>query len=154
VASKSLARRPGGQPGNVSAAKSPSRSWLRRRVLIRPEDRPVLAMARRLGEALESDKPNASQAERLLIGNVVNASILLNLALSEIGDRGPYYDDANTGSRVESPALKACSRFLAELRGSLVALGLERRTKHVESLAEVLGGVDESQSTEDAELVK
>jgi hypothetical protein len=95
-------------------------------------------MARRLGEALESDRPNASQAEKLLMANVVNASILLNLSLAEIGDRGPYYDDPSSGSRVESPAVKSVARYLAELRGTLVALGLERRSAPIGSLSDRL----------------
>jgi hypothetical protein len=124
----------------VNSSRHSWRTFLRRRVLIRPEDRVALHLADRLTVALVTDKggPDAVTAgEAALIENATIARVCASLCLAEIGRTGAFVVGADAG-RVASPALKELSRFVSAERQALQALGLERRAKRAVTLDEYL----------------
>lgn len=140
MTNKLAKRRPGGQPGNLSASRSPWRSFWKRNAL-RPEDAFVLPMVESMVEGLVSDLggPDAiTSAQAVLIRNLQTAQACALLCMSRIGADGPFRI-SQTGETVSHPALKEIGRFLGEVRASAIALGLERKVRQLESLKDVLG---------------
>jgi len=126
--------------GNINSAKHSWRTFLRRRVLVRPEDRVALRMADRLAEAIVSDKggpETITAGETALLQAIVTANVCASLCLAEIGREGAFTVNSD-GVKVSSPALKEVGRFLSEMRQGLVALGLERRAKQPQTLESYL----------------
>ena len=138
MASKALTKRkPGGQPGNISRARHSYRTFLKRRVLTRPEHRVALHLAEAMAEALMADKPNATAAEQAAIANVVTAQALVSLCLLEIGEHGAFRVNAD-GDRVAGAAMKDVSRFMGEVRNGLALIGVDRRSAPAATLADHL----------------
>jgi hypothetical protein len=144
VSNKLAKRKPGGQPGNLSACRSPWRSFWKRRAL-RPDDAYILPLVDSLAAGLISDLggPDAiTAAQAVLIRNLQTAQACALLCMSRIGTDGPFRI-SQTGETVSHPALKEIGRFLGEIRQSATALGLERKTRDVTNLADYLKARDE-----------
>lgn len=152
-------RKPGiarAMKGNLNSAKHSWRTFLKRRVLVRPEDRVALRMADRLAAAILSDKggPDGITAgETALLQAIVTANICSSLCLLELGRDGAFKVNAD-GDRVASPALKEVGRFLSEMRQGLVALGLGRRTREAVTLTEYLARKHSGPIPVEAEVVE
>jgi hypothetical protein len=152
--SKALAkRRPGGQPGNLSASRSPWRSFWKGRAL-KPEDAYILPMVEGMANGLVADLGGADQitsAQALLIRNLQTAQACALLCMARIGSEGPFRI-SQTGETVSHPALKEIGRFLGEIRQSATALGLERKTRDVTNLSDYLKAREEAVPVEAVEV--
>jgi hypothetical protein len=122
---------------NTNAVKHPHRTYMKRRVV--PEQyRWVLSPGDKLIEKIKSDLPNMSGKEELVAEGVAMLWTCALLGLAEAKDRG-FIVALPGGGWDFQPGLKTAGTFLDKALKSLVAMGLGRRAKVVEStLAELL----------------
>ena len=99
---------------------------------MQPEDRWILPVLERYTAALESDKPNATESERLMMQNAQAAKGAVMLILAEAARSGFVRRGRRTSDL--APVVKELPKFLAAERGALQAIGLERRARPAPSL--------------------
>jgi hypothetical protein len=143
-----------GPPGNVNAAIRPWRSFWRRRAL-RPADAWVARALEAYAAALESDKADATETERLMMQNAQTARGAAMLILAEAARSGFIRRlDATTWD--VQPGVKELVKFLSAERSALQVLGLARRSKDVDAFAlspaEWVAHQDARESSRDAGL--
>ncbi len=135
-------RNPGGQLGNLNAAKN---IWSAlRRVQqgkpLPPELARVVALAEREAEMLISDKggrENMSGAEQLMIGIWRSGRQCELLIWFELLERGAIQANED-GSWDLQPGAQRLAQFLGQQRAALQVLGLERRARDVTALDQYL----------------
>jgi hypothetical protein len=124
-----------GPPGNLNSTRHPWRTFWRRRAL-RPEDRWILPVLEGYTAALESDKPDMTETERLMAQNAQTARGAVMLILAEVSRSG--FITRRDGSWDVTPGAKELAKFLGAERGALQAIGLERRARPTPSLQDYL----------------
>ena len=124
-----------GPPGNLNGSRHPWRSFWRRRAL-KPVDRWIVPMLEQYTLALESDKPNMSETEKLMAQNAQTARGAVMLILAEAARSG--FVRQIDGTWDLAPGAKELAKFLTAERGALQSIGMERRTQLAPSLAEYL----------------
>lgn len=120
-----------GPPGILNSARYPWRSFWRRRAL-KPADRWIIPVLEQYTSALESDKPNMTESEKLMSQNAQTARGAVMLILAEAARSG--FVRQVDGSWDLAPGAKELAKFLSAERGALAAIGLERRTRQAPSL--------------------
>ncbi len=137
-----MAGKPGrsGPPGNLNNATSvlPALRRLRQgKPLPAPLQR-VTAIADKEAEMLVADKggqANLTGGEILMVNVWRTARQATLLILCEMASRGVIIQRDGTWDL--QPGAQRLARFLQEERATLLALGLERRTRDVDTLAEI-----------------
>lgn len=125
-----------GPPRNLNSVRLPWRTFWRRRAL-RVEHRWILPVLEHYMDALQSDKPDLSETERLTgeIAQIARGCSMLILAEAARSGLIRKID----GSWELAPGVRELARFLNVERAALLALGLERRARPVgPSLSEYL----------------
>lgn len=136
-----------GPPGNLNAARRPWRTFWRRRAL-KPEDRWILPVLEGYTAALESDKPDMTETERLMSQIAMTARGASMLILGEVARSG--FISHKCGSWDVTPGAKELAKFLGAERGALQAIGLERRARPAPSLQDYLETTYHTQEEPDA----
>jgi len=123
-----------GPPSNLNSVKHKWNVFWRRRAL-KAEDRWILPVLESYLGALLSDKPDATETEKLVMQNAQTARGAVMLILAEAARSGFVRRiDASTWDL--QPGSRELARFLTAERSALQALGMERRAKQVQTLAE------------------
>ena len=125
-------RKGGGQPGNLSGAKHPYRSFYKRLALPK-RYRYLLPLIEHRVAALADDKGGAEQltaAEAALLDTYRRAHGASLLLLAEAHERGYIREDSKTGAWDLHPGARELSRFAALEVKILQTLGLERRARN------------------------
>jgi hypothetical protein len=125
--------------GNLANASNPLKVYLKRRVLLRPEDQTCVRIGQRLAQSLIDDRGgegNVTAAEQALVENVALSRTVALMCLREISERGAFLDTPD--GRVASSAMKLLATYLGSERQALTVLGLDRKTKDVINLNEYL----------------
>ena len=113
-------------PGNLNSARFPSRSFWRRRAL-RASDRWILPVLENYLSALESDKPDMTETEKLMAQNAQTARGATMLIMAEVARSGFVREVDSTFDL--APGAKELAKFLTAERGALMAIGMERRSR-------------------------
>ena len=131
-----MAGKKGMGTGNMNAVKHPHRTYLKRRVV--PDG---YGWAVRLGEdclaRIKSDMPAMSGKEELVAEGINMLWTCALLGLAEAKAKRFIVAKAD-GEWDFQEGVKAAGGFLDKAIKGLVALGLERRSQHVGTLAELL----------------
>ena len=136
-----------GPPRNLNAAKHGLTTWLRRRAL--PLNRQHVG--KMVGDYEESlirckgGSESISEVELALVRNAGLARGACLLVLEESAARG-LTRQTEGGSWDLSPGFGRLLGFLGAERQALVALGMERRARDVESLADILATSSKDQA--------
>ena len=120
-----------GPPGNLNSVRNPWRAFWRRRAL-KPSDRWIIPLLEQYTAALESDKADLTETEKLMAQNAQTARGAVMLILAEAARSG--FVRHVDGSWDLAPGAKELAKFLSAERGALQAIGLERRTRQAPSL--------------------
>ena len=147
-------RKPGGQQGNLNAAKDirPALKRLQQGKPLPPDLERVVALADREKQVLVSDRgglDHMSGAEKLMVNNWASARKAELLIWNELIEKGAIMVTENGWDL--QPGVQRLASFLMSQHRALVALGLERKQKDVMDLqtyvAEKYGGKEDATSS-------
>lgn len=124
-----------GPPGNLNATRNPWRVFWKRRAL-KPEDRWIAVEAARYKDALLSDHPNPTEAERRAIELASESKACRLLIWTALKTKG-FTESHPDGLRLV-PAAADLPKFIGTELGALRLLGLERKVKPMGDIAALI----------------